>query len=430
MLAATAGDVHPPLYYLLNWALYRVLPFLPAWGVRLVSLLASLGGIVMLRQVLLQANASPRLQTASLGLMALVPQQIIYASEARMYSCLGLLVLAGYWSVRARRWVLAWLFVTLLAYTNNWGLFYGLTLGILALATAPRHWKQIVLAFGLAALCWLPWLAILTGQMHSIAQTYWITTVSFPQVLLAIYNQVWSNTLTGQLSMAATFTWLLLGVGLMRRQYGLLLMAFLPVLIGLIVSLLWQPVLIERPVMGSAPFLYILLGSVLEQAWPRSRQDLRRLLVAGITILPMFVMAYRAFYGSLDSFRVNYLPEIAYVEQHWQAGDMLAIPSDSVVDWLPYIHQPVWFVKPCQESLNALTDQTRQAIGYEYTTWQALKAPRVWLVGMRIPIMRQCAIDEINHASAGARLVKQRDLGSMTFFSLWLLEGSRQPVAK
>jgi hypothetical protein len=429
MLAATAGDVHPPLYYLLNWALYRVLPFLPAWGVRLTSLLASLGSIVMLRQVLLQAGASPRLQTATLGLMALVPQQIIYASEARMYSCLGLLVLAGYWSVRARRWVLAWLFVTLLAYTNNWGLFYGLTLGILALATAPRDWKQIVLAFGLAALCWLPWRVVLIGQMQSITHS-WIFTTSFSQVLLTIYNQVWSNTLTGQLSMAATFIWMLLGVGLMRRQYGLLLMAFLPVLIGFVVSLLWQPVLVERPVMGSAPFLYILFGSVLEQAWPHSRQDLRRLLVAGITILPMFVMAYRAFYGSLDSFRTNYLPEIAYVEQNWQAGDVLAIPSDSIVDWLPYIHQPVWFVKPCQESLNALTDQTRQAIGYQYLTWQALKAPRVWLVEMRSPIMRQCAIDEITRATSGARLVKTRDMGNMTFFSLWLLDGSGQPTPK
>jgi len=47
MIAATAGDVHPPLWYLIEWAMYHLLPQLPAWAIRLPALTCSLLSLMM-----------------------------------------------------------------------------------------------------------------------------------------------------------------------------------------------------------------------------------------------------------------------------------------------------------------------------------------------------------------------------------------------
>lgn len=389
ILQAIMGDVHPPLYYLMTWLLYR-LPGLPVWAARLPSLLWSMLGLVAFRHLLAVRGDSPRLQSIALWLLALAPQPIYYASEARMYSWLCLLVMLGYLFVLQRRWLLTWLVVTLLAYTHNYGLFYGTCLGLVALVEHRAEWKRILPAFLGAALVWLPWAIILRSQFESIHGSYWITHISPAQALLMLYEQIWSIMLIDFLSLTVTFAWLLLGLWFIRRELSVLILALIPTGLALAISYI-QPILLFRALIGSAPFLYIACAAVLERAWP-SRANLRPALLAAIALVPLFVMSY----GNLfqNKYRFNFSETLAIIERDRQPGDVIATSSDSIIDLLPYTDLPIYYVPSCQDNRGALTDQTRRAIGYQYRAWDDLPPGRVWLITWHTPLMFQCSLND------------------------------------
>lgn len=111
------------------------------------------------------------------GLAALNPFLATYANETRMYS---LVVLLGLTSIATflhafvfgrRRYLPAFVvLLTLLLYTHNWGLFFGLAVGLAVIPSAlsqpdPRRTlRDAVLAFGTVALLYAPWLPTLLYQ--------------------------------------------------------------------------------------------------------------------------------------------------------------------------------------------------------------------------------------------------------------------------
>jgi mannosyltransferase len=110
-------------------------------------------------------------------LAAINPFLTYYAQETRMYSLVALLSTAvtGTFVVTfvqgRRRWLPAFsVSLALLAYAHNWGLFLGLgsvvALGPLWRATTDRRalLRDAAMAYGLAALLYLPWTPILLSQ--------------------------------------------------------------------------------------------------------------------------------------------------------------------------------------------------------------------------------------------------------------------------
>jgi hypothetical protein len=418
MMEAAIGDVHPPLFYLINWLLYR-LPGLPVWAIRLPSLICSMLCLPVLREILIQRKASPRLQTITLVLMAMAPQQIYYASEGRMYALLCLLVLLGYLFVLQRRWVLIAVTVGAMALTHNYGLFYGFTLGLVAIWQDRRDWMQIGSSFGAAALCWLPWVAVMRVQVAAIDRTFWITYVSLAQGLLMFYQQIWSLMLLEDvLTLTITFTWLLLGIYLLRRDAPVLLMALMPTALALAISFIWQPILLFRAVIGSAPFLYMLCAAVLEKAC--LQKSIRPALLAAILLLPMVVMSYKNMYR--NPYRVNFTNTLAVIEANRLPGDVIATSSDSIVDLLPYTDMPIISVPACRDNKGALTKRTRAALGYNFQRWQDIQAKRIWLINWLTPFMYQCAIDEDQAWASGGREYFTNSPSALSTTSLYLIE--------
>ncbi len=91
MIQATAGDVHPPLWYIIEWMLFHAAPSLPVWAIRIPALIFSLLAIntfVLLCETL---NIPNRVRILSTVLMAILPMQIWYAQEGRMYAMLEFL---------------------------------------------------------------------------------------------------------------------------------------------------------------------------------------------------------------------------------------------------------------------------------------------------------------------------------------------------
>jgi mannosyltransferase len=169
LFEALRHDGHPPLYYLL----------LRGW-MRLVGegdlAVRSLSGIFAVATLPLAWIAGRRRAGITgarwaLVIMALSPYAIRYATEARMYSLLMLLVLAGYLLIddallRPARWRLAAIALVsgLLLLTHYWAFYL---LAALVLVMGWRWWRHrderrsigpVLLAVAAGGLLFLPWL--------------------------------------------------------------------------------------------------------------------------------------------------------------------------------------------------------------------------------------------------------------------------------
>ena len=105
LLQATLGDVHPPGYYLVLWAVTRLAGH-GEWALRLTSLLAGLGLVVLVWRLGRALSLNPGAVTLATAITALSPFQIYYSQEARAYALLTLAVaLAAYALLTARPWL-------------------------------------------------------------------------------------------------------------------------------------------------------------------------------------------------------------------------------------------------------------------------------------------------------------------------------------
>jgi len=130
--SATAGDTHPPVYFVLLAAVIRLLGE-SEFVYRLPSALLSTAA-VWLTWKLAEALAMPRRAVAAgVWLMALAPLQLHFAQEARMYALLEVEALIMLLAALSGRWGLMALAGVALLYTHNYGLFFFPVIGALGL---------------------------------------------------------------------------------------------------------------------------------------------------------------------------------------------------------------------------------------------------------------------------------------------------------
>lgn len=169
-------DGSPPLYYLLLHVWMAIFGSSEA-----VTHILSLGFALATVPAALWAGWSlfgRRVGWTFVALMALSPFVAYYANETRMYALVVLLALlatatfAHVFVFRRRRYIPAFgVSLALLMYTHNWGLFFGVGAGSAALLCALLAEDRLsvildaVIAFGAAALLYLPWVPILLSQV-------------------------------------------------------------------------------------------------------------------------------------------------------------------------------------------------------------------------------------------------------------------------
>lgn len=229
--------------------------------------------------------------------MAVLPFQLWYAQEGRMYAMLEFLVLVTFLAAIGHDHLLLFYGSVLLLYTQNYGPFYMVAIYLAALVmdvqevkawiasaleqggyllTRARQlgrWhllttqRPTLLAMSGAALLWLPWFLVVQRQMTDIAGRYWIMDKSLGSVLIILYKLFLTAAVPAELffaSYAVTFVALILGVlALIRSTHParvtVAVLAFVPLLIAWLISLVWQPVILFRPLIGSSPFLYLVV---------------------------------------------------------------------------------------------------------------------------------------------------------------------------
>jgi hypothetical protein len=428
MLLAAFGDVHPPLWYLIVWPLGQL--HAPIWALRLPSVLFSLAAMALYWQVLQELKQPAHVQAVALLLMTVMPAQLVYAMEARMYALLEMLVLGGLLAVLRKRW--GWLSVCgiLMLYTQYYGIFYLSSLCLAgALLYGRKHLAAIFYAGALAAFLFLPWvIGVMLPQMGGLSGAYWMQLTGPGMVLRYFWQAVFmapQNAVAQIPLMLGGFAWIALGLVYAVRRWSrstavVVLMAFGPLLLAVLVSLVWQPVLHYRPLFALTPFVYLLMAGLVEWLFDENRLNLRRALYAACYVLPILLIpAVQVYLYAYGNKLPNSAGEMAYVAGHWQAGDIVYhYQDDTWINSTPDSTLTHYMAPECAHSLGGLSARTRRALGVQIRPLEQIDHRRAWVIWSDSPLDPAC---KLALRPAGAPLLVAAD-DEYVFEGLWLVE--------
>lgn len=446
MLAATAGDVHPPLWYVISWAVSHIAPHAPVWILRVPAILLSVASLFVYRRLLREMILPASLQVGALALMAVLPMQVWYAQEARMYALLELLVLLGVLFVLRGHWIGLFAAASALLYTQNYGLIYCAALGLLVLVRDWRAVPHATLSIGAAGLTFAPWARIVLSQMDAINGRYWIQEQGIGDVLNILYKLFWASSMPDFATLPALLvTFGALALGVLHIVYDrhpsrrtVLVMAFAPLGLAWLASALWQPLLLHRPLIGSAPFVYLVAAWSLPRLLETGRVLARReAVMASAMILPILVSGIGGYYVNIPQMKndgaVSPLTStLDYVRAHWQDGDAIIYADDGpMVNLSPYAGDlPQYLIPACGERVNtgpvlgSLTPATRAAIGISAISVEDVSAfRRAWVFAPFSPLHPQCYEDYIAPLTPGAPALVVDD-NAYIFSGVWLINSN------
>lgn len=449
MIAATAGDVHPPLWYLITWTISHIAPAAPAWVLRIPAILFSVMSLFAFQAVMRELNIPVKVQLAGMALMVLLPMQLWYAQEARMYSLLELLVLFAVLFALRGHWIGLGIVTALLLYTQNYGVFYAAAIALLVLVRDYRSLPYAAASMGIAGVTFLPWVRVILSQMDSINGRYWIQEQGAGDVLNILYKLFWASSMPGfALLSALLVTFILLAVGLLHMAYSkhparreVLIMAFVPLALAWTASALWQPLLLHRPLIGSAPFVYLVAAWAASRLFDGEQVTVQRdAILASAMVIPIMVSGLGGYYVNIPAMKndgaVSPLIEtLDYVREHWQDGDVIVYTDDGpMINLSPYaMDLPQYMIPACGERLNSgpvlgsLTPATRAAIGIPAISVEQVRTfRRAWVFAPFSPLHPQCYEDYIADITRGDPLLTVDD-NQYIYSGVWLISPAPIP---
>ena len=411
MLQATAGDVHPPGYYLVTWLTARISD--SPWVMRAPSVLFSLLALYVTWRLVKVFRFSRWAQIAVVAWVAVSPLQLHYAQEVRMYALLQLEVLALIYLLMKRQWVWFGLVALVSLYTHNYALFYLPTLGVIA---ALRSWGNLwddlhkwPPAFIIPGLLWIPWIAVLLGQMSTVGGGYWIQPPTLGTVFFMFYQLFFAYSMPEIFMGPAVilvcsllmYTAWRIGRDQPTGWIYLTILSVGPLVFSLLVSLVWQPVFLFRGFIGCAVPLIMLIVSGLEGIQLKYKRIYASaligiLLAAGITGHYLYNVPNK---GEADLW-------VGMIKKNWQEGDViLSLNDNGVVAVNTYAEDyPYYKVRPCgQEALGSLSPVTRAALGVRERNVEELDADRIWFISTIAPVSTECEVQ------TSERIIKEHD---------------------
>jgi 4-amino-4-deoxy-L-arabinose transferase-like glycosyltransferase len=398
----SAAEEHPPAYYFMLWG-WEQLFGSSVISVRLLSVMLSLGIILCIHQI---ANHlfGPSTALVAAFLTAILPFQIHYGQEIRMYVLLTFWLCLATYAFLKRQWILFSLAAALAQYTHNLAAFY-----LLPLAFTPifqSDWKtlrSLIWAGFAAIIIYIPWLIHLPAQISKVTSSFWIEKPGsekiFTLFLLYLPHLPLPNNLLFPGLLLATLTIVLASFQTYRTQKedsqkaesGLWLayLSFTPPLLLWLVSQ-FSPMYVERALLPSHAIFCVWL------AWAFTQTKLPRpIQILGFALI--FVSAGMGFYQHVTYKGFPYGPYATLdqsIQNDLEHGDVI-IHSNKLT-YLPsfYFDRELpqsYLVDPPGSSTDTLSPVTRKILQLDYQEnieTATANAARVWY------IVYQQSIDE------------------------------------
>lgn len=437
MLNAIAGDVHPPAWYLVEWLMVRVFG---ASETALRSPACVLGIVnLWLAWVVARRLATKPIAVQALAIFALSPFQIYYSQEARMYGLLQFAVLAATWAALSRRWAAMAGAGLLGLLTHNLMVVYLVPIFALAIgrdwvyvhqAMRARvidwHWLRSWggLVAGLAIVInyapWAWWL--LLPQIGEVGAGFWVQPLSaggfFYPVYILLFHvaaPAWLALHAGMLIVALVL-W-----GSMKAWAGhrtILVLAWGPLVILAIISLVWRPVYLHRTLIGSSLFLYLLAAVALQ----RLAQVLARpWWMVALALAPMLIIPTANYYLSPEARRWDVRQDAAAVM--CEPGDVVYhVNLASLILFQYYLPGCDHWVWPAANDLSqSLTQRTKQAMGMQQADLTNIPHRRARLIWAETPVMNESEPGAVAHIllNNNYRLVHQAEPADLVTLRIW-----------
>lgn len=321
LLALTAIDIHPPLYYMLLKGWLAIAGFSPETaryfsivvGTALIPVVAMLGWLLLGRRVGL----------AAAGVVALMPMAIYYSQEVRMYGLVTLLgALSTYCLIRHEtennplggRWFMAYIVtITAALYTMYYAAFIFLFQLLYTLIRKFRKpalkaelrgitgfvWSELR-PFIWAGLLYLPWIAYAGLQTASYVINKRAAENYLPLNFLRFFGDYFVAFSVGHLPpLLQDYVWIALpavlvaSVGFITTLYArqkvylcLYLYLFIPLLAGYAINQVFPftPPYFERTWLVAAPAYWLFIAAGLVWLWNSQA------VLAGVTTLAMLLV--------------------------------------------------------------------------------------------------------------------------------------------
>jgi len=433
LIAATAGDVHPPLYYmaLKLWTGSNSVKPIEMNARFLSFLLMAVCGLIYARLLSRLSLSETEVDIAMLLYMWL-PGLTFFSAEARMYALLCPLLLGAilclwrsespFISVELAYSIAGGVLIGMACLTHNVGLIYAPVVAVSAFVFRVRRGVPtrkviygLMLCAGVAMIVYSPWAGVLIQQTAATSKDgYWnapprgLGTVAYNLYMALCYGITSTGPDSAAMLIVAAIT--TAGVVFMvKHDYEALIM------IGGVLGLM----AIVSYITGTGVMLHralLPLNFMLIIGWARviARQ---RAVAVPVAMVCAFGAAFMLANGRQSA---NYdlwrnLPT--------QTGDIIYANNSAAVPLLIYTDMPIavaWQDKPMA---TGLSQETLHAIGIPMMRLDALKWQRAWFAWFDVPYTTEAERiyrDEIISAYDGKLVWSNHD----PFFNseLWLLQ--------
>jgi 4-amino-4-deoxy-L-arabinose transferase-like glycosyltransferase len=390
LFEAIKGDVHPPLWYLTEWLNVRLLGS-SELALRVPAAILGVLCVLLVWRLALLIGFQRKTAFVAGLLAAVLPGAIYYSQDARMYPMLSFFVLWAAISAIKQKWL--WFTVASIGavYTQNLGVFYVVTIGLAAVLTQARAWRNLIkpaLAGGGILLGWLPWLPSLFHQVQQVKAGFWIQPLSAAQAIWPLMSITLGWRLPSSMAIpvyAAAVGITGIGVIAARRwlftRSGLIVLSVVfgaPALMAL-VSVVWRSIYLPRATLPSA------LGLMLLWAYPLNHLSKPNRSVARAIVTPALIMALYSHYIPSNTARFDVPKFIAPMLSQWQPFDVVYyVALDACIISGYYLPNKPYAIMPFATDLNqSLTEESKHAMGFIQTPFDDLKAQgyhRAWVV--------------------------------------------------
>lgn len=379
MFVAIQSDVHPPLWYMVEWLAGRVL----GWSeiaVRTPALLFGVLSVLLVYRLAKSIHQNERAAFVAALIAALLPGALYYSNEARGYTLLVCAILgATIGLIENRKWLFAGALI-LAMYTHNLAFAYAGILCVVALIQRGRSWAWALAGVALAGAVWLPTLLYQAGD---ITDGFWITPLTPGAVFSPLFNMTVGGrmpetyiALTSATIIALTLwsvrvsqTWIISS----RGYVWIALVVGVP--FGVAVVSMWHNVYLDRALLPSILMITVAWGYALVEGYRGNA------MVARIAIMVALIMAVVPYWSHSNRADLRPLTRVC-------AGADAVFTTSVSMEMVANYYRPVttgghtipaiW--SEANDLNQWLSPSAKEALGWQQTTFERLPHGTVCLL--------------------------------------------------